>query len=313
MKFPDPVLPSKEAYEKRIERKNSLIKSLIQASVVRGAIVVAELIGVVLFDSSALLMDAFATLFDIASSLVLIYFIYYAAKPPDKNHPFGHGRLEPIVGLQLSFVLGLAGLVMLIWQTTKSFDLSHPTIPAWGWIIPASGMVLLEICYQRLKYIAKKEDSPALMVDARHFRVDAITSLIATLSLIVAIASPEAGVIGDHLGGIFIALFMIYLGVKSCRENVSELMDEAPNPEYFDRVRKAALSIPGVQATEKINIQHYGPDSHVDIDIEVDPNMPVDEAHKISQKVRAAIKSSWPKVRDVTVHVEPFYPGDHDD
>lgn len=312
MNFPAPLLPSKETFEKRAERKKSLVRTLTLASVVRGLIVVAELIGVVLFDSSALLMDAFATLFDISSSLVLIYFISYATKPPDKNHPFGHGRLEPIVGMQLSVLMGLAGVVLLFWQGTKSFNVSdHPSIPNWAWIIPAGGMVLLELCYQRLKYVAVKEDSPALMVDARHFRLDAITSLIATVSLIVTFISPEVSIIGDHLGGIFIALFMIYLGLRSVRENVAELMDEAPKPEYFERVKNAAEKVKGVKATEKINIQHYGPDSHVDIDVEVDPDMPVHEAHRISQEVRVAIKNNWPKVRDVTVHVEPYYPGDH--
>ncbi|MCB1136629.1 MAG: cation transporter, partial [Chlamydiia bacterium] len=76
-------------------------------------------------------------------------------------------------------------------------------------------------------------------------------------------------------------------------------------------VRTAALRVPGVRETEKIHLQVYGPDALVGIDIEVDPKMPVDEAHDITQKVRAEIQKDWPAVRDVIVHVEPYYPGDH--
>jgi divalent metal cation (Fe/Co/Zn/Cd) transporter len=76
-------------------------------------------------------------------------------------------------------------------------------------------------------------------------------------------------------------------------------------------VKEAALKVEGVLATEKVLIQSYGPDAHVDIDIEVAPNLSVEVAHKLTQKVRAEIQKAWPAVRDVIVHIEPYYPGDH--
>ena len=88
-------------------------------------------------------------------------------------------------------------------------------------------------------------------------------------------------------------------------------MDRIPEDRFFNTVRQAAKHVEGVLETEKIRIQRYGPDAHVDIDIEVDPGLTVEVAHAISQKVRVEIQKAWPAVRDVTVHIEPYYSGDH--
>ncbi len=104
---------------------------------------------------------------------------------------------------------------------------------------------------------------------------------------------------------------MIGMGIYNARENLQQLLDRAPSADCFERVKKAAVNVLGVKDTEKILIQHYGPDAHVNIDIEVDPKLSVEEAHRITQHVRAEIQREWPAVRGVTVHVEPYYPGDH--
>ena len=104
---------------------------------------------------------------------------------------------------------------------------------------------------------------------------------------------------------------VIWLGMSAAFENLHQLMDRVPEGESFERVRSAAAGVEGVLEVEKIRIQHAGPDAHVDIDIEVDPAIRVDEAHRIAQHVRAKIQSAWPSVREVVVHVEPFYAGDH--
>ena len=115
----------------------------------------------------------------------------------------------------------------------------------------------------------------------------------------------------DHIGAMTIASMMVVLGIYAAKNNLDQLMDRIPNRDFFERVRKASLTVIGVLDTEKIRIQLYGPDAHVDIDIEVDPLLPVHLAHEISQNVRVEIQKEWPSVRDVTVHIEPYYPGDH--
>jgi divalent metal cation (Fe/Co/Zn/Cd) transporter len=104
---------------------------------------------------------------------------------------------------------------------------------------------------------------------------------------------------------------MCGIGLIASKKNLNQLLDRVPESEFFDLVRKAALKVVGVRDTEKIRIQHYGPDAHVDIDVEVDPHLTVEEAHTISQHVRSSIQHDWPNVQDVTVHIEPYYEGDH--
>ncbi len=104
---------------------------------------------------------------------------------------------------------------------------------------------------------------------------------------------------------------MIVVGLNASKKNLHQLVDGVPDRSYFDRVKEAALSVKGILATEKILIQIFGPDAQVSIDVEVDPKLSVEKGHELSQQVRLAIQKKWPSVRDVIVHLEPYYPNDH--
>lgn len=310
--FPKPISLPESVPLARKERKREVVRAAKWGIFIRLSIILMELIGFYWFASSSLLMDAIASSLDILTSFILIVCIKMASRPPDEDHPFGHGRYEPLAGLQLGMLLLLVGAGMIIQQTFQLFEVPEGTeMDPRAWTIPLLAMILLEICYQIMVRVAKKKNSPALAADAVHYRVDGLTSLFATIALLAAAFYPEWGITFDHFGAIVIALLMIALGINAARNNLSQLMDKAPHPDYFDRVRQAALKVQDVLDTEKIRIQIYGPDAHVDIDVEVDPRLPVETAHKISQEVRAEIQKEWPSVRDVTVHIEPYYPGDH--
>jgi cation diffusion facilitator family transporter len=179
------------------------------------------------------------------------------------------------------------------------------------WMIPFLAAVTLEICYHYVKNVAKKNHSPALAADAVHYRIDSLTSAFATIALLSAAYTPAWSYVFDHMGAIAISGFMIVIGLNISKENLKQLLDTKPEADFFIKVENASKRVSGVKGTEKVRIQQYGPDAHVDIDIEVDPNLSVQLAHEISQKVRVEIQKDWPAVRDVTVHIEPFYPGDH--
>lgn len=311
-KFPKPVFLPADVYLQRAQRYQQVSQSAKLGIKIRLAIILFELVGVVLIHSSALFLDAVSSLMDVVSTLFLILCIKLAKRPPDEDHPFGHGRYEPLGGLLAGLILIVIGCVMLFQQVVGVFQetparIMHPL----GWIFPVTAMVLLEISYRMIVKTAKKENSPALAADAVHYRIDGLTSLFAAIALIAAAYIPAWSSTIDHGGAILIALFMIGLGLFASRENFHQLVDKVPDQEFFDRVKEASLRVPGVKATEKIRIQLYGPDAHIDIDVEVDPKLSVDVAHKISQQVRASIQKAWPAVRDVTVHIEPFYVGDH--
>lgn len=107
--FPDPVTIPQQVIQQRHERVQQLVKSCVQGISIRFAIIMAELVGVWLFGSAALLMDALSSSIDVISSVLLVVFIKLAARPPDKNHPFGHGRFEPLLGLQLGLLMAFIG------------------------------------------------------------------------------------------------------------------------------------------------------------------------------------------------------------
>jgi cation diffusion facilitator family transporter len=311
-KFPDPVELPDSVLRLRRERKKQVLRAAICGVVIRLFIVGCEFAGVAVFGSAALLMDALSSLMDVISSSVLILFIKLAARPPDAEHPFGHGRYEPLAGLQLGLLLVVLGLGMTIQQTFQMTTTSEKEVmDSRAWLIPFAAVILLEFSYRIMIRVAKKQHSPALAADAIHFRIDALTSLLAAISLICSAYAPVWSIFFDHIGAILIAIFMVIMGVLAMRNNARQLMDRVPPLRYFEKVRRAAKHVVGVRETEKIRIQLYGPDAHVDIDVEVDPTLTVDKAHRISQKVRVAIQKEWPAVRDVIVHIEPYYPHDH--
>lgn len=310
-KYPDPILPPSEVEESRKNRYKALLRSSFQGIGARAFIVLFELGTSLLFGSASLFMDALSTGLDIVTSFALIISFKFAARPPDTNHPFGHGRFEPLAGFQLGVFLAILGIWMFFYNSNEAATNQASAIPAYLWVVPLISVFILEICYRNLMQTARKQKSPALAADAAHYRIDSITSLFATIALASASIAPAFSQMFDHIGAALIALFMVIVGFNAARTNMHQILDRIPPDGYFEKVKEAAMRAVGVLGTEKIRIQLFGPDAYVGIDIEVDPELSVQVAHGISQKVRYEIQKELPEVRDVLVHVEPFYPNDH--
>jgi cation diffusion facilitator family transporter len=311
-KFPDKIPLPEEIFKKRAERRKEILFTTIKGVSLRLTVILAEIIGFIYLGSSALLLDALSSVMDIGASLILMLCVGLADKAPDRHHPFGHGRFEPIAGLQLGiFLVVIGGYLGYQQLSVVVSDPSGEAISAYAWMIPLAAVFLLEIGYQYLKRVAKRQNSPALKAEAIHYRVDSLSSLFAVVALGFAAYFPKHSHLLDHIGAFAIAIFMIGIGTKATLENLNQLLDRVPSPEYFKTVHKAAMNVTEVMATEKIRIQSYGPDAHVNIDIELDPSLSVEVAHAITQKVRYEIQKAWPAVRDVIVHVEPYYENDH--
>lgn len=311
-KFPKALPLDRSVTKSRLSRRKKLLLSARRGVALRGIIILAEFFGFIYFGSSTLLLDALSNSVDALASIALIWCIHKADQPPDEKHPLGHGRFEPIAGLLIGFLLIFLGIISTIEQI-KAIFLGEVTkqIPTVAIVIPLMAVILLEICHQILKKAAKQKQSPALLADAAHYRIDALTSFFALLVLCSVALFPDHAFLFDHLGAMTIAVFMVVVGIIAARKNIHQLLDQAPSEEMYQRVSAAAMKVPGVLATEKIRLQSYGPDAFVAIDVEVDPELSVEDSHKIAQKVRRAIQTAWPAVRDVIVHIEPYYPGDH--
>lgn len=312
MAFPEKLPLPDVILESRKERNRAVIRVAVFGIAIRLVIVVAEFIGFLLFDSKTLLLDSLATLADVISSLVLVFSVKLAERPPDQEHPFGHGRYEPIAGLQLGLFLAIAGIGLFFQQAQALWKVQGPqAVSPYVWLFALASVLLLEFSYHKMLKVAKAQKSPALLAEALHFRTDSINSLLALVALGACALFPQVSGILDRVGAVLIACCMTVIGLYAAKKNLNQLLDRIPEDELFIKVQNAALSVEGVLGTEKIRIQHYGPDAHVDIDVEVDPTLTVDLAHKISQHVRRSIQQAWPQVQDVTVHIEPFYAGDH--
>jgi cation diffusion facilitator family transporter len=311
-KFPEPVKLPDTVIEARKERCEAITRSVKIGTAIRCFIIIMELVGVVWYGSATLLLDALATCVDVISSILLIVFIRLAERPPDEDHPFGHGRYEPLAGLHLGLFLIVIGVAMAAKQSFNLYTEVHQELLAsYLWLIPAVAVVFLEGGYRYIRKIARETKSAALLSEAAHFRADVVTSVVALVALGTASVYPDAGPVFDHFGAIIIAILMVGLGLNAAKENLQQLMDKKPDDKFFEMVKRAACRPRGVEDVEKIKIQLFGPDAHVSVDVEVDPELSVFEAHEISQHVRAEIQKDWPSVRDVIVHIEPYFPNDH--
>lgn len=311
--YPKDLPLDRKVSHARLRRRKELLVGARRGLLIRLGVILLELIGFFLWRSSSLILDALSCGIDVIASGALIYCIYKADQPPDKDHPLGHGRFEPIAGLLVGFSLILFGCIAFFEQVKGVFRGEvGPSIEPIAWVIPLIALFLLEWGYRTLKKTALLKRSPALLADAIHYRIDALTSLFALVALLLAAVFPGHAHFFDHTGALAISLFMIVAGLSATKSNIHQLVDARPSQEVFSQVREAAESVDGVMATEKCHIQQYGPDSHVSLDIEVDPEMSVLTSHEITQLVRRAIQRTLPAVRDVIVHVEPFYPGDHE-
>lgn len=310
--FPTPVPLHKSIDAKRKQRQKQLLGAAWKGACFRSAVVGIELIGFFWWGSAALLVDALASLMDIVATVVLAICIRLAGRPPDENHPFGHGRYEPLAGFQLGLLMAIVGFFLLVQQGAMIAQETEPLsvyAHSYSWMIPLFAVFLLECGYRQSMRSAKAHDSSAMATEAWHYRIDALNSLIALVALSVGAFLPQWSGLIDHMGAFGIAGMMLAVGGLCALENMHQLLDRVPDESFFDVVQRAAKRVEGVAGTEKVRIQLYGPDAHVDIDIEVDPKLSVEAAHRITQYVRAEIQKEWASVRDVTVHVEPYYPG----
>lgn len=310
--FPSPIPLPTSIHAQREERQKQLLRAAWKGACFRSAVVGIELVGFFWWGSAALLVDALASLMDIAATVVLSICIRLAGRPPDEDHPFGHGRYEPLAGFQLGLLMAIVGLFLLVQQGAVIAQESQTLTSAGhsnSWMIPLFAVLLLESGYQQAMRSAKAHGSSAMMAEAWHYRIDALNSAIALVALSVGAFVPQWSGLIDHMGAFGIAGLMLVVGGLCALENMHQLLDRVPDDSFFYAVQRAATRVPGVEGTEKVRIQLYGPDAHVDIDIEVDPKLSVEAAHRITQYVRAEIQKEWAAVRDVTVHVEPYYPG----
>jgi cation diffusion facilitator family transporter len=255
--------------------------------------------------SHALVADAVESFADIFSSLIVWRGLVVAAAPADEDHPYGHGKAEPIASaIVAAMLLGAA-----LWIALTAFGeimKPHQSPAPFTLIVLLVVVAVKECLFRFVSREGRAVDSSAVKTDAWHHRSDAITSVAAGIGISVALIGGKGFEAADDVAAIAAAGVIAWNGWHLLRPALNELMDTAPGPEVIDRIRQIATATPGVDRVEKCIVRKVGYQYFVDMHVEVDPQMTVLRSHEIAHEVKDKIRDTMPTVNDVLVHIEPL-------
>jgi len=255
--------------------------------------------------SHALVADAVESFADIFSSLIVWRGVVIAAVPADEDHPYGHGKAEPLAAAIVSAML----LGAALWIAITAFgEITEPhQSPAPFTLIVLVVVVAVKIgLFRFVSREGKAVDNSAVRADAWHHRSDAITSVAAGVGISVALIGGKGFEAADDVAAIAAAGVIAWNGWHLLRPALNELMDTAPSREVIDKIRQIAAATPGVGGVEKCIVRKVGYQYFVDMHVEVDPHMTVLHSHEIAHDVKDKIRDAMPAVNDVLVHIEPL-------
>ena len=271
-------------------------------------LVLVKLIAGIVGHANALVADAVESSADIFSSLIVWMGLSIAARPADEDHPYGHGKAEPLAAAVVSLMLLGAAAGISIMSIREIVTPHH--LPAPFTLFVAAGVIIIkELLYRRVSKVGKEVGSTAITADAWHHRADAVSSLAAFVGISIALWGGEGWEAADDWAALVAALLVAVNGVRTLRPAISGLMDEAPDSAVKEKALQAALRVDGVRHVENLNVRRSGLGFYVDLHAQSDPEISLEEAHEIAAKVKYAIREAIPSVVNVLVHMEPYREG----
>ena len=255
-------------------------------------------------NSTAVVSDGLESAGDVLASGLALFGLVLAAKPPDTEHPYGHGRVEILSALIVGMMLTASGTLISFRSLERVREVQHAPGAYAVWPLIAS-IVIKSIMSLAKRRLGRKIRSSALLADAWNDTVDILSGSTALAALGITLYDPVKFVAADHLGGAAVGIIVIFLGVRVVRDTTLQLIDTMPDAAALDHIRQVALRVPGALGIEKCYARKTGLQWHVDLHLEVDPAMSVYESHEIATQVRIRIKEELDWVADVLVHVEP--------
>jgi cation diffusion facilitator family transporter len=255
--------------------------------------------------SHALVADAVESFADIFSSLIVWRGLVVAAAPADEDHPYGHGKAEPIASAIVAAMLLGAALWIALKACGEIME-PHRSPAPFTLIVLVVVVAVKEGLFRFVSREGRAVDSSAVKTDAWHHRSDAITSVAAGIGISVALVGGKGFEAADDVAAIAAAGVIAWNGWHLLRPALNELMDAAPSHEIIDQIRRIAGDTPGVARVEKCIVRKVGYRYFVDMHVEVDPQMTVRHSHEIAHAVKDKIRDTMPSVNDVLVHIEPL-------
>jgi cation diffusion facilitator family transporter len=262
----------------------------------------------ILGHSHALVADAVESLADIFSSVVVWQGLVVASEPADEDHPYGHGKAEPLAAAIVATML-LFAAVWIIITSFRAIAQPHPAPAPFTLLVLLVVMFVKEGMFRFVLEEAVSVQSSAVQTDAWHHRSDAITSLAAFIGITVALIGGKGYESADDFAAVAAAIVIGWNGWRLLRPALNELMDRAPGSELEQSTREIGESVSGVERVEKCFVRKMGHQFYVDMHVEVNPSMTVKRAHEIAHDVKDRIRERLPLVRDVLIHIEPWRGG----
>ena len=296
---------SQENYSSETEFRN--VANRVSLFTIIGNVVlsVIKLLAGIIAHSSAMISDAVHSASDVFSTFVVIIGIKLASKKPDKEHPYGHERMECVAAIVLAMVLFITGLGIGM-EAVKNIihgnygDLQVPGVLAL--IAAIVSIVSKEAMYWYTRYYAKKIDSSALMADAWHHRSDAFSSIGA----LIGIGASRLGYpVMDSIASLVIFVFIVKAAFDIFKDAIDKMVDHSCDEEIEKQIYECVMKNENVLGIDLLQTRVFGNKIYVDVEIQADASYTLQKAHDIAEAVHDDIEESFPKVKHIMVHVNP--------
>jgi cation diffusion facilitator family transporter len=255
-------------------------------------------------NSYALIADAIESTTDIFASLLVLFGIKYANKPADVNHPYGHGRAEPLITfLVVGFLITSATIIG--YESINNIGTPHELPKSWTLYVLGIIIIWKEYSFRLVLKRSVESNSSSLKADAWHHRSDAITSIAAFIGISIALLLGKGYESADDWAALFAAGFILYNSYLIFRPALGEIMDEHLYDDLVEEIRKVSHQVPGIIDTEKCFIRKAGMKYHVDLHAIVNATITVKEGHDLAHNLKDTLRQEIPELGHVLIHVEP--------
>lgn len=255
-------------------------------------------------NSYALIADAIESTTDIFASLLVLLGFKYAKRPADENHPYGHGKIEPLITfLVVAFLVTSATIIA--YKSILNIQTPHKVPEPWTLIVLGCIILWKEISFRIVIKKSKETHSSSLKADAWHHRSDAITSVMAFIGISIAVFLGEGYETADDWAALLASGFILYNSFLIFRPALGEIMDEHLYDDLLEEIREESVKVKGVIGTEKCFIRKAGMRYHVDLHAIVDGKISVKEGHDIAHRLKDHLMDSIPNLGHILIHIEP--------
>ncbi len=258
-------------------------------------------------NSYALVADAIESLSDVFSSIIIYSGLKIASKPADVNHPYGHGKAEPLAASAVGLALIGAAILISI-QSVHEIKVLHKAPASYTLYVLVGVIIVKESLFRFVDSVGSKISSTAVKTDAWHHRSDAITSAAAFVGISIALLGGEGYESADDYAALFASAIIVYNAFRLLKPAVRDLMDFSPPREIEISIRNKAGAVEGVVGLDKCKIRKMGFEYYVDLDVIVDGERSVRNGHQIAHDVKEEIMVTFPAVANVFIHIEPDDP-----